>query len=54
MFSFPFEVFSGSGGRSIFTRASELSVLNDDECKRIVSVIERDFQLRQQEFQRIE
>ena len=40
--------------KSVTSRASELSVLNDDECKRILSVVERDFKLRQKEYQRIE
>jgi hypothetical protein len=40
--------------KSFNSRASELSVLNDDECKRILSVVERDFKLRQKEFQRLE
>ena len=33
--------------------SSEMSKLNDDECKRILAVIERDFKLRQQENKRI-
>ncbi|CAF5189106.1 unnamed protein product [Rotaria magnacalcarata] len=40
--------------RSISSRASNLSVLNDDECKRILAVLDRDFQLRQKEYKRIE
>ena len=41
-------------GKSEISRASQLSILNDDECKRILSVVERDFKLRQQEFDRLE
>ncbi len=33
---------------------SELPTLNNDEIKRIVSVIDRDFKLRQKESKRIE
>ncbi len=40
--------------KSEISRASQLSVLNDDECKRILSVVERDFKLRQKEFDRLE
>ncbi|CAF1259384.1 unnamed protein product [Rotaria sordida] len=40
--------------RSVATRASDLSLLNDDECKRILTVLERDFNLRQQEHKRLE
>jgi hypothetical protein len=40
--------------KSNASRTSELSVLNDEECKRILSVIERDFQLRQKEYKRLE
>ena len=40
--------------KSEASRASELSILNDDECKRILSVVERDFKLRQQEYERLE
>ena len=40
--------------KSINSRASELAVLNDDECKRILSVVERDFKLRQKEYKRLE
>jgi len=40
--------------KSNTSRASELSVLNDEECKRILSVVERDFQLRQKEYKRLE
>ncbi|CAF3295906.1 unnamed protein product [Rotaria socialis] len=40
--------------RSISSRASNLSVLNDEECKRILAVLDRDFQLRQIEYKRIE
>ncbi len=32
----------------------EFSGLNDDEIKRIMSVIDRDFKLRQQESKRLE
>ncbi|UJR38119.1 hypothetical protein I4U23_030798 [Adineta vaga] len=45
---------SGSEARSITSRASELSILNDDECKRVLSVVERDFKLRQQEYKRLD
>lgn len=40
--------------KSATSRASELAVLNDEECKRILAVVERDFKLRQQEFERLE
>jgi hypothetical protein len=40
--------------KSSLSQSSEFSGLNDDEIKRIMSVIERDFQLRQKEFQRIQ
>jgi hypothetical protein len=40
--------------KSEISRASQLSILNDDECKRILSVVERDFKLRQKEFERLE
>ncbi|CAF1010262.1 unnamed protein product [Adineta steineri] len=39
---------------SSLVRSSELSTLNNDEIKRIMSVIERDFKLREKEFKRIE
>ncbi|CAF3582162.1 unnamed protein product, partial [Rotaria sp. Silwood2] len=45
---------SESEAKSVTSRASDLSILNDDECKRILSVLERDFQLRQQEYKRLE
>lgn len=40
--------------KSLTSRASELAVLNDDECKRILTVVERDFKLRQKEYERLE
>ncbi|CAF1087379.1 unnamed protein product [Adineta steineri] len=45
---------SESEARSVTSRASELSILNDDECKRILSVVERDFKLRQKEYKRLD
>lgn len=35
------------------SQSAEFLGLNDDEIKRITSVIERDFKLRQKEYQRI-
>ncbi|CAF3601388.1 unnamed protein product [Rotaria socialis] len=40
--------------KSSISQSSELSTLNDDEVKRIMSVIERDFKLREKEYKRIE
>ncbi|CAF2671258.1 unnamed protein product [Rotaria sp. Silwood2] len=39
---------------SSLSRSSELSTLNDHEIKRIMSVIERDFKLRENEYKRIQ
>ncbi|CAF0865361.1 unnamed protein product [Didymodactylos carnosus] len=39
--------------KSYRSHASDLSVLNDDECKRILAVVQRDFKLRQKENQRL-
>lgn len=39
---------------SSIAQSSELATLSDDEIKRIISVIERDFQLREKENRRIE
>ena len=35
-------------------QTSDFAGLNDDECKRILSVIERDFDLRQKEAERLQ
>ena len=35
------------------SRASQLSMLSDSECQRILSVLERDFELRQSEYKRL-
>lgn len=40
--------------KSRLSRSCELPTLNDDETKRIMAVIERDFKLRQKESKRIE
>jgi hypothetical protein len=40
--------------KTSLSQSSEFLGLNDDEIKRIASVIERDFQLRQKEYKRIE
>ena len=40
--------------KTSLSQSSELSGLNDDEVKRIASVIERDFKLRQREYKRIQ
>ncbi|CAF1073433.1 unnamed protein product [Rotaria sp. Silwood1] len=45
---------SESEAKSVTSRSSDLSLLNDEECKRIVAVLERDFQLRQKEYKRLE
>ncbi|CAF5162618.1 unnamed protein product, partial [Rotaria magnacalcarata] len=38
--------------KSSISQSSELSTLSDDEVKRIMSVIERDFKLREKEYKR--
>ncbi|CAF3685237.1 unnamed protein product [Rotaria sp. Silwood1] len=40
--------------KSSLSRSSELLTLNNDEIKRIMSVIERDFKLREKEYERIQ
>ncbi|CAF1679539.1 unnamed protein product [Rotaria magnacalcarata] len=40
--------------KSSISQSSELSTLSDDEVKRIMSVIERDFKLREKEYKRTE
>ena len=36
------------------SKSSDLSILNNDEIKRIMTVIERDFKLREKEYKRIQ
>jgi hypothetical protein len=40
--------------KSAISEESTLSTLNDDEVKRVLLVIERDFKLREREYKRIE
>ncbi len=40
--------------KTSLSQSSEFLGLNDDEIKRITSVIERDFKLRQKEYKRIQ
>ncbi len=40
--------------KSSLSLSSDLPTLNDDEIKRIMLVIDRDFKLRQKEYKRIE
>lgn len=40
--------------KSFLSSSSDLSTLTDDEIDGILSVIERDFKLREKEFKRIE
>jgi hypothetical protein len=54
VFFFLFVIWNILEAKSEISKASQLSILNDDECKRILSVLERDFKLRQKEFDRLE
>jgi hypothetical protein len=40
--------------KSAISEESALPTLNDDEVKRVLLVIERDFKLREREYKRIE